>query len=456
MRPARFPDTIAGKVSGVDFRHWRFSDLTLWYQRWLDGLPLSDDLRTLTARVVGLFFILLVARLSQLVVGIYLGRLRRRMEGEPRDGPPSTLALLFRSGALVNRPRLIPGIVAALLVPLVFGSDPWMRDILWVVIGVYMALVVTLALYGVLNFIYERYRRFEDHGHFALKTLIQAAKVVLLVCCTLVVLAIVFRESPLVVLSGLGAVTAVFLLIFKDALLGLVAGVQLNVNNMVELGDWIQLPDGSANGTVVDIALTTIKVQNFDNTISCIPAYTLISSTFINWRGMSDSGGRRIRRAMNLDLRSIRLLEDEEIAGLRKITLLSDFLDRKVREIAAFNAAHSEGPAHPGNSRRLTNAGVFRIYCENYLRSRADIQEEGFTFLVRQLEPGPAGLPLQLYVFTRTTDWNEYEAIQADVFEHLIAVLPLFGLAIFQSPSGKDLEMLGPLRGEETTRTATG
>jgi len=422
---------LAFDLRSVEFDRW-----SVELAEWFDALPLSPDLRTLVARLAGLGVLLLLALVARILFKAYMARLEKTA---PKD---SVVSLLYRHGVLVAQPRLVPGIVVALFNPFIFSHDQWMRHAVAVVVGIYLTVIIAMMVYRTLNAVYERYSEHERSGHFALKNLIQAGKVVLFLFAALTILALLFDESPLLVLSGLGAVTAVFLLIFKDSLLGLVAGVQLNINNMVRLGDWIELPDQSANGTVVDIALTTIKIQNFDNTISCIPSYTLINQPFINWRGMSDSGGRRICRSLFIDLQSIRFSEPSEIEELRKLQVLRAEIDTRCAEIHDFNKARGVDPSFPGNGHRLTNVGLFRAYCAAYLRCCEDVHGEGFTFLVRHLQPEPTGLPIQIYVFTKTVDWAAYEGIQADIFDHLIAVLPHFGLRIFQNPSGADVRAL--------------
>jgi miniconductance mechanosensitive channel len=244
-------------------------------------------------------------------------------------------------------------------------------------------------------------------------------------------------------LSGLGALSAVLLLVFKDSLLGLAASFQISANRLVQLGDWIEMPKYDADGDVIDISLQTIQVQNWDKTITSIPIYAFVSDSFRNWRGMTEAGARRIARPVLIDLRSVRFCDDEMLDRFRRIHLLKDYIGVKTLELREYNERHGIDPSVSVNGRRLTNVGTFRAYVETYLRQHPSIRQD-MTRMVRQLEPGPQGLPLQVYAFAATTVWIEYEAIQADIFDHLFAILPEFGLHAFQSPSGWDLDRLAP------------
>ncbi len=227
---------------------------------------------------------------------------------------------------------------------------------------------------------------------------------------------------------------AVLILIFQDTILALVSGIQLSTNHMIRLGDWIELPSENVDGVIIDIALHTVKVQNWDMTIVTVPTRKLTVETFINWRGITEAGGRRIKRSLRIDMRSIRFLNDDEIARLDEFVLLDDYLNEKRQEIREWNRAMAEKGAKPINSRRITNIGTFRIYIDKYLRSLKTINPD-LTMLVRQLQPDSTGLPIEIYCFTKTTDWIEYERIQSDIFDHLLAILPVFGLRVFQECS---------------------
>ena len=263
-------------------------------------------------------------------------------------------------------------------------------------------------------------------------------KIVIYCGATILIVAVLFERSPLLLLSGLGAMAAVLMLVFKDTILSLVASVQLTSNDMLRVGDWIEMPQLNADGDVIDIALHTVKVQNFDKTITSIPTHRLIAESYKNWRGMSEAGARRIKRSLLIDQTSIRFLSDEEREGLGRFRLLRAYLDEKDREIGSWNAALGEDDAI--NNRRPTNLGTFRANVVNYLRDHGRITPE-MTLLVRQLAPSSLGLPLEIYCFADTTAWGEYESIQSDIFDHLLAILPEFGLRVFQEPNGSDIAL---------------
>lgn len=273
----------------------------------------------------------------------------------------------------------------------------------------------------------------------SIKSYVQLGKLVLTLVGAIVIVAALIDRSPLILLSGLGAMSAVLMLVFKDTILSFTAGLQLSSNDMLRVGDWIQMPQVGADGDVVDIALHTVKVQNWDKTITTIPTWRLMSESYRNWRGMSESGGRRIKRMLRLDAASVHFLNDEDIERLSRIALLSTYLQDKRTAVRATNAALGERASAPANLRRLTNIGTFRAYVEAYLRAHPGIHQ-GMTLMVRTLEPTAEGVPMELYCFTATTAWVPYEGIQADIFDHLIAILPEFQLRIYQSPTGYDIQ----------------
>ena len=301
-----------------------------------------------------------------------------------------------------------------------------------IVVSVAMAIIRWLAYAN------ELYERLPTSKNRPIKGFVQVAKILVLCGAAIIVISILIDESPLLLLSGLGAITAVLLLVFKDTILSLVASIQLTTNDMLRVGDWITMSSMDADGDVIDISLHTVKVQNFDKTIVTIPTHRLVSDSYANWRGMAESGGRRIKRSIALDQNSIRFLSENEVADLTKFHVLAPYLEAKGAEIAEWNANELDGEAAPVNARRLTNIGTFRAYIQAYLKSHPRI-DANFTLLVRQLAPGTHGLPIELYCFTNTTAWDIYEGIQADIFDHLLAIAPEFGLRAFQDPTGLDL-----------------
>ncbi|MGB3712348.1 MAG: mechanosensitive ion channel family protein [Erythrobacter sp.] len=302
-----------------------------------------------------------------------------------------------------------------------------------------IVLSVAMAIVRALGYANEVYERQPQSRNRPIKGYVQLVKIIVLCGAAVILISVLIDESPFLLLSGLGAITAVLLLVFKDTILSLVASVQLTSNDMLRVGDWITMPSMEADGDVIDISLHTIKVQNFDKTITTIPTHRLVSDAFQNWRGMADSGGRRIKRALTIDQNSIRFLDDEEVVELKKFKMLKDYLAAKRDEIARWNAEELSGEDAPVNARRLTNIGTLRAYIIAYLQWHPRLKGEGFTLMVRQLPPGAHGLPIEVYCFTDTTSWLEYESIQADIFDHLLAILGEFDLRLFQEPTGLDL-----------------
>lgn len=314
-------------------------------------------------------------------------------------------------------------------------------EVVTVTVNVVKALIVlsvAMAISWALNYANELYARRPEARSRPIKGYVQVVKIVVFCGAAILMIAVLIEQSPLLLLSGLGAMAAVLMLVFKDTILSLVASVQLTSNDMLRVGDWIEMPSMNADGDVIDIALHTVKVQNFDKTITTIPTHRLISDAYRNWRGMSESGGRRIKRALVIDQNAVRFLSGDEVAGLRRFRLLDEYLARKEAEIAEWNRHELSSDYDEINARRITNIGTLRAYVIAYLKSHPRIAGGGFTLMVRQLPPGPQGLPLEIYCFTDTVDWGEYESIQADIFDHLIAILPEFELRIFQEPSGLD------------------
>jgi miniconductance mechanosensitive channel len=258
----------------------------------------------------------------------------------------------------------------------------------------------------------------------------------------IVILANLLGKSPFIYLSGLGAMAAVFSFIFKDSILGLVAGMLLSLNDMLRIGDWIEMPKYGADGDVIDVTMNTVKVQNFDRTITTIPAYALISDSFRNWRGMQETGGRRIKRAINIDTSSVKFCTHDMLDKYKKIHLLNEYIESKEKEIEEYNSINQIDTSLLVNGRHLTNIGTFRIYIANYLKHHPKIHQ-GLIQIVRQLPPSENGLPLEIYAFTNDINWVNYEGIQADIFDHILAVAKEFDLDIFQNPTGQDIRNIG-------------
>ncbi len=299
-----------------------------------------------------------------------------------------------------------------------------------------------LAVFALLDTLQTYLFRKNLAQHFPVRGLVQTVKLIASIGIGILVISLVLGQSPLILISGLGAMTAVLMLVFKDPIMGLVAGIQLSANRMLQIGDWLEMPKYSADGDVTDIGLTTVKVRNFDNTITTLPTSALISDSFKNWRGMSESGGRRIKRSISIDATSVHFLSKDEIGHMRHSKLLTQYLDDKTKEISAQNSQEASELESYLNGRHLTNIGTFRAYLLHYLRAHPRIRED-MTVMVRQLAPEATGIPLEIYCFTNTVAWAEYEGIQADIFDHVYAVIQQFNLRLYQSPSGYDMQQMG-------------
>lgn len=305
----------------------------------------------------------------------------------------------------------------------------------------YTVLVLTLTLTAMLSAANAIYETSPVAKERPLKGYVQLMQILVWVLGGVMIVSVLLDRSPLLLLSGLGAMTAILLLVFKDTILSLVASIQLTAQDMVRVGDWIEMPQFGADGDVVDVQLHTVKVQNWDKTITTIPTHRLITDSFKNWRGMSQSGGRRIKRSITIDVSTIRMLTDDEVDYFKRFALLHDYIRHKEQELADYNAGLATELAAEVNRRRLTNIGTFRAYAYNYVKNHPKIHQ-GMTLIVRQLAPGPEGLPLEIYCFTSTTEWAAYEGIQADIFDQLLAIVPEFGLRLYQKPAGSDLANL--------------
>lgn len=303
---------------------------------------------------------------------------------------------------------------------------------------IYFVLIFIFVLNSLLNAGLDIYNTTPYATHRPIKGYIQLFKILIFSLSGILIISILMERDPTVLLAGLGAMGAVILLIFKDSILGFVASIQLSGNDMVKLGDWVEMRSRGADGTVIDITLNTVKVQNWDRTISTIPTYAMVSESFINWKGMEDSGGRRIKRAINIDMTSIKLCDSGLMNRLEKFLLIRDYVREKEQEIQEYNKQKNISSEDIISGRRQTNIGIFRKYLEVYLKQHPMVNND-MTFLVRHLHPTDKGLPVEIYVFCKDKAWARYESIQADIFDHILAVIPEFDLRVFQAPSGADI-----------------
>jgi miniconductance mechanosensitive channel len=321
-----------------------------------------------------------------------------------------------------------------------FAVDPvGIVDFIKTLTVLYMIILSLLVADSFVSALHDIYQTFPVSREKPIKGYIQVLKIFLYFLAVITVISIISNTPVLKLLAGLGALAAVLLLVFKDTILGLVASVQVSANNMVKPGDWITMPSRGADGTVLEISLNTVKVQNWDKTISTFPTYALVTESFHNWKGMEESGGRRIKRSVNIDMKSVRFLDDDLKVQLLKIQHIKPYIQEREEEIKKFNEEHDVDDTMPVNGRRMTNLGVFRRYLESYLKQHPKIKND-LTFLIRHLQPTETGIPIEIYVFSKEQEWAKYESLQADIFDHVLSTLKYFDLEVFQNPSGSDFQ----------------
>lgn len=414
---------------------------------WIESLGLVGN-QVIWVRMLGLLVALVImAWISDWVSKkIFLSLIQRIV----RKSRTQWDDILFKENVLRRLAHFAPAIVIYIMSSVVFSDFP---DVVAKVIksgaSLYMVFMFIVLLNSLLNGVKGIYETTEISENRPITGFIQLLKILIYLIGGIVILSIFLNKTPGYFITGLGAFAAVLLLIFKDTILGFVASIQLSANHMVKIGDWISMPKYNADGTVLEITLNTVKVQNWDKTIATIPTYALVSESFNNWRGMEESGGRRIKRSLLIDMKSIRFCDDEMLARFEKIRLISEYIKEKRAMVNMENDKLKEEGKVPANQRKLTNIGTFRIYIENYLKANPNIHNE-MTFLVRQLQPTELGLPLELYVFSNDQRWAFYEAIQADIFDHILAIISEFDLRVFQNPSGHDFEKAFSGRGKGT------
>ena len=350
--------------------------------------------------------------------------------------------ILFDRRVMVYLSHMVAPVVIYLLLPVAFAqTDSVTLNFIRRLCFIYIIFSFLFFINAFLKAAYTVYSAKESMRDRPLKGLLQTLQVSLWLIGIIVIVAELLGKSPYSLLAGLGASAAVLMLGFKDSIIGFVSGVQLSANDMLKVGDWITMPKYGADGTVIEVTLNTVKVRNWDNTITTIPPYLLVSDSFQNWRGMRESGGRRVKRSINIDMTSVRFCTPEMLEKYRKIQLLKDYIDRTEAVVEAYNAENGIDNEVLVNGRRQTNLGVFRAYLTAYLKSLPVVNKE-LNCMVRHLQPTDHGLPVELYFFSTIKDWIPYEGVQADVFDHVLAIIPEFGLRVFQSPSGADLQRL--------------
>ncbi|MEO3989611.1 mechanosensitive ion channel family protein [Pseudocitrobacter cyperus] len=391
-----------------------------------------------TSSLVIIFGIIL---LTAIIVHIVLHRIvLRTFEKRAQASSKLWLQIITQNKLFHRLAFTLQGIIVNVQAVLWLQKGSEAAEILTTCAQLWVMLYSLLSFFSLLDVIFNLSQKLSIASQLPLKGIFQGVKLVSAILVGILIISLLLGQSPAILISGLGAMAAVLMLVFKDPILGLVAGIQLSANDMLKLGDWLEMPKYGADGAVTDIGLTTVKVQNWDNTITTIPTWSLVSDSFKNWSGMSASGGRRIKRSINIDTTSVHFLDEQEQQRLVQAKLLKPYMDSRHQEIDQWNRQHGSD-ASVLNLRKMTNLGTFRAYLHEYLRNHPNIRKD-MTLMVRQLAPEDSGLPMEIYCFTSTVVWAEYESIQADIFDHIFAVIEEFGLRIHQSPTGNDIRSL--------------
>lgn len=410
-----------------------------WMYGVLRELGFSVETADVWDRWVVLGFIVAIAFVSDFVCRQLLLRVVKRIVARTKATWDD---ILFEDRVLRRLCHIVPPVLIYFLLPLAFLPESGMVAFVLKLLLIYVIAVVLRFVNAFLKALHDVADQKEELQGKPLKGLMQTGQVIAFFVCIILIISILIDKSPARLLAGLGASAAILMLVFKDSIMGLVSGIQLTANDMLHVGDWISMSKYGVNGRVTEVTLNTVKVRNWDNTIVTVPPYLLVSDSFQNWRPMQDSGGRRVMRSVNIDMNSVRFCTPEMLDRFRKIRLLKDYIDETERLIAESNEqAGVENDPEPVNGLHQTNLGVFRAYLERYLRSLAGINQE-MMLMVRQLQPTEKGLPVELYFFSKVTEWTVYEKVQADVFDHVLAVIPEFGLRVFQNPAGSDVRDL--------------
>lgn len=402
----------------------------------LKQLPFELSNSSLIAQITAIALVLILAILVYGIASRFVVRFVHKLIGKTDSNIDDILVRrkLFRRMAM-----LAPAAVVYKLTPEALVDYKIISSIIITACLIYSVLVIMLLVDTLIDSIVEIYYRSSRNRHLPVKSIAQVCKLITYFLTVILIISFIIGESPMKLFAGLGAMAAILMLVFKDPILGFVAGIQLSSNKMVAIGDWVEIPQHQADGDILEIGLTTVKVRNFDNTITTVPTQSLINDSFKNWRGMQESGGRRIKRSLHIDINSIQFCDEAMLTRYARVQYITDYMKEKQTELNQHNQKQPLDLSSLANGRRLTNVGTFRAYIEAYLTQHPQINQE-LTVLVRQLEPSNTGLPIQIYAFSLEKNWIKYESIQSDIFDHLIAVAGAFDLRLFQQPSGSDFK----------------
>ncbi len=400
--------------------------------RW--GFP--ENYVSLLNILVGIFLIIIIAIIADFILKKVIINIITRIVKKSKTIWDD---ILLDKKILIRLSKLAPALIILYLLRFVLYDYESIVTIIQGAIKVYIVILSLMVIDPLVNGLYNIYQTLPVSKGRSIKGYIQVVKIIIYFIAILLIISILFNKEVTRLLAGLGAIAAILILVFKDTLLGFVASIQLSANHMIKVGDWITMPKHNADGTVIEISLHTVKVQNWDKTIITIPTYALISDSFTNWKGMEESGGRRIKRSINIDMKSVKFCTKEMVEKFKKIQFLKGYIEEKQAEIELYNKENNIDESVIVNGRRMTNIGTFRKYLESYLQYHPKIHNN-MTFLIRQLQPTDKGIPIEVYVFSNDQRWANYESIQADIFDHIMAVIPEFELRVFQSPSGDDFQ----------------
>jgi len=371
-------------------------------------------------------------RVTRLIIKGPLFRYVKRTQSKWDD-------LLMDNKVFSNLAHIVPVIMVRVIAPILFRDFEKVLPVVIKLTDIYLIIVILLAINALLRILELVLKKSKAFADKPVSSYFQLIKIILYIAAGILIISILINKSPVYLLSALGAMTALGMLVFKDTILGFVASVQISANDMVRIGDWVEMPKFNADGDVIAINLNTVKVQNWDKTITTIPTYYFITDSFKNWRGMKETGGRRIKRSIYINAASVKYINEEDRLRYARLYLLKDYLVTRQKEIDEYNKKMKVDTSVFVNGRRMTNIGVFRHYIENYLKDNKAIRKD-MTLMVRQMAMEDRGIPIEIYCFTTTTVWTEYEEIQSDIFDHLMAAVSFFDLEVFQQPSGSDLK----------------
>lgn len=410
-----------------------------WLDKWFISNMDVDSQVGLYFKSATLFIITLIICITawyltrKILLG-FINHVAKRTEARWDD-------ILIKHGVFSKLAHIIPAIVVNIAAPYVFGGFPALVPVAKVSTDVFIVAIIIWSLNAVVTAVTEILQRVPSLEDKPLESYSQLVKVIIILIGGVLIFSMLLGQSPLAFIGAMGAAAAIFMLIFKDAILGFVASIQMSAYNMIRVGDWVSMPNYNADGDVIAINLTTVMVQNWDKTITTIPAYAFISDSFKNWRGMQESGGRRIKRSISIKMSSIRFCDDKMIARFKNFHLVQDYIEQREKEIETYNTENKVDKSELINGRHMTNIGIFRVYATHVLQRNKHLNQD-MTLMVRQLDPTEKGMPLEIYCFSADKAWVNYEGIIADIFDHLIAAIPAFDLEIFEAPTGRDFKSL--------------